>query len=45
MNNDLILSIPDTRPYPETANKNELLRYVADILANKNTAQSKLAAG
>lgn len=45
MNNDLILSIPDTRPYPETANKNELLRYVADILSPKNQAQSKLAQG
>ena len=45
MNTELILSIPDTRPYPETPNKNELLRYAADILANKNAAQSKLAAG
>lgn len=45
MNTELILSIPDTRPYPDTPNKNELLRYAADILANKNAAQSKLASG
>ena len=45
MNTELILSIPDTRPYPDTPNKNELLRYAADIVNNTNSAQSKLAAG
>ena len=45
MNTELILSIPDTRPYPDIPNKNELLRYAADILSPKNQAQSKLAQG
>ena len=45
MNNELILSIPDTRPYPDMPNKNELLRYVNDILHPQSAAYSKLADG
>lgn len=45
MNTNLILSIPDTRPYPDTPNKNELLRYVADILNQSSNAQRQLAHG
>ena len=45
MNTDLILSIPDTRPYSDVPNKNELLRYADDILNNPLSAQGKLSHG
>lgn len=45
MNKDLILSIPDTRPYSDVPNKNELLRYANDILNNPSSAQGKLSHG
>lgn len=40
---ELLQAIPDTRPYPETASKNELLRNAQVILSSTSDAQISLA--